>query len=259
MGLKENDRADLVEHLEELRTRIIRSIVYVMVLTGGAWAFYDRFLGVLLAPAQAALREAAGTMQWMSPVEAFWTRFQVSVVVALIVGAPLLLWEAWGFVAPGLTRRERRAVLPLLPVSGMLALGGVVLCYVMSHRIFRVMIGFGPANMEANLRLQYTVMFTAKFYLAFAAAFQLPLVVVGLVRTGVVSADSLARRRREAIVVILIVTAVLTPTPDAFTLALLAVPLVLLFEGTLWVVRVMERRRRKEAERYDEDLGSEAE
>jgi len=253
MGLKEDDRADLVEHLEELRQRIIRSLVYVMVLAGAAWAFYDWFLGVLLAPAQATLGETTGHMQFMGPMEAFWTRFQVSVVVALVVGAPLLLWEAWGFVAPGLTRSERRAVLPLMPISAGLALGGVALCYVISFRFFRVMISFAPPGVEANLRLQDTVLFMAKFYLAFAAAFQLPLVVVGLVRTGVVPAESLARRRREAIVIILIVTAIITPTPDALTLAILAVPLLLLFEGTLWAMRIMERRRR-EAEKHDEDL-----
>lgn len=259
MGLKEDDRANLVDHLEELRTRILRSLAYVGVLTAAGWFFYDHILALMFLPVSGALDDKAGQMMYTGVMEPFWTRFQVSVVVGLVAGAPLLLWEAWGFVGPGLTRRERRGVLPLMPISLGLALAGVALCYAATFRVVPFMLRFAPPNVPPFLRLNETVMFVAKFYLAFAVAFQLPLLMAGLVRSGVISADTLARRRREAVVVILIATAILTPTPDALTLAILAVPLLALFEGTLWVLRIMERRHRREVERYDEDVEPEPE
>jgi sec-independent protein translocase protein TatC len=255
MPLKENDRADLVEHLEELRQRIIRSAIYIAVLTTAAWFFYNPILNALLKPVRASLGHG-GRMVFTGPLEAFWTCFQVSVIVGLVAGAPVLLWEAWGFVSPGLTPRERRVVLPLLPISAVLALSGVALCYGLSYAFFRWMMSYAPPHVEPYLRLNELVIFTAKMYLAFAVCFQLPIVLVGLVRTGVLSSDTLSKRWREAFVVILIVAAIVTPTWDAFTMVMLAVPLLLLYFVTLWAMRVMERRQRKEAESYDEDLES---
>lgn len=253
MGLKEDDRADLVEHLEELRQRILRSVIYVGVVTAAAWFFSDRILSVLLRPVRASLGHA-GRIQVIGPLEAFWTRFQVSVVVGLVVAAPLLLWEAWAFVSPGMTAKERRVARPLLPVSAGLALCGVALCYALSYAFFRWMVSFTPSYVESRLQLSQLVMFTAKMYLAFAVCFQLPIVLVGLVRIGVLSSDVLAKRWRESFVVILIIAAVITPTWDAFTMAMLAIPLLLLHLTTLWAMRLMERRRRKEATSDDEDL-----
>jgi sec-independent protein translocase protein TatC len=245
--MREDDRADLVEHLEELRTRILRSILYLAVAAVAGWVLYNPAYVLLMKPIMAALKQFGGKMVLSTPMEAFFVRVQVSFALGLLLASPLVLYEIWAFVAPGLTRRERRAVVPLLPISALLALAGAALAYLLAFRFFPWMLRMAPPHVEGYFRLSDTILLMAKMLLAFAACFQMPIVLALLVKVGVVSSAFLAARRREAILAIAILAAVATPSGDAITMMMLAAPLYLLYEGTLLVARAIERRRRAAA------------
>lgn len=241
--MREDERADLVEHLEELRSRIMRSIMYVCAMTVAGWVIYDYAYKFLTLPVTRAAEAAGGKIIFVNPLEAFWVRVQVSVVLGLLMAGPLVLWEVWAFVAPGLTRSERRALVPLLPISAALGLAGAALCYLASFRIFPWVIGMAPPGVQPLFRMNETILLLAKLLLAFAACFQLPIVLIFLVKVGIVSPDFLGARRREAIIGLVILAALVTPTGDALTMLILATPLYLLYEGTVVVARVVYRRK----------------
>ena len=241
--MREDDRADLVHHLEELRSRIIRSIAYVGVLTMVGWFFYDHAYRLLMLPVTKAATAAGGKIIFANPLEAFWVRVQVSVVLGVLAAGPLVFWEIWSFVAPGLRRSERRALLPLLPISAVLGLAGAALCYAVSFRMFPWVIALAPPGVQPLFRMSETVLLIAKLLLAFAASFQMPIILIFLVKVGIVSPDFLAAKRKEAIIGLVILSAVVTPTGDAITMLMLAAPLYLLYEGTVVVARFIYRRR----------------
>jgi sec-independent protein translocase protein TatC len=241
--MREDERADLVDHLEELRNRILRSIFYVLAAATAGWFLQDYAYLLLMRPITAALNQFGGKMVLSTPMEAFFVRVQLSFAIGLFVASPLVLYEIWGFVAPGLTKIERKAVVPLLPVSALLALAGASLAYLLSFRFFPWMLALAPPHVEGYFRLRDSILLMAKMLLAFAACFQMPIVLVFLVKAGIVSPVFLAARRREAIVGIVVLAAVATPSGDAITMMMLAVPLYLLYEGTLVVARRIERRQ----------------
>lgn len=244
--MRTDERADLVEHLEELRTRIIRSLLYIAAGGVAAWFCYDPLYHLLLAPVRASLVAAQGKIIYNTQLEPFMTRLQVSAIAGVIAASPGVLWEIWRFVAPGLTDNERRAVRPLLPVAGALFLAGVVLCYFIAPRGFVWLIGFAPEGTEGYFTLQKQVTLIAKLALAFGLCFELPLVLAFLVKVEVISADTLRRRRREAVVAIFFIAAAATPSTDWFTMMALATPMYALYEGTVWWAVITERRAAKE-------------
>jgi len=241
--MREGERADLVDHLEELRARILRSIFYALAATIAGWFLYDYAYLLLMRPIIVALKQFGGKMVLSTPMEAFFVQVQVSFAIGLFLASPLVLYEIWGFVAPGLTNRERRAVAPLLPVSALLAAAGAALAYLLSFRFFPWMLSLAPPGVEGYFRLRDSILLMAKMLLAFAACFQMPIVLVFLVKAGVVSPGLLAARRREAIIGIIVLSAIATPSGDAITMMMLAAPLYVLYEGTLIVARRIERRQ----------------
>jgi len=241
--MKDGDRLDFFDHLEELRSRLIRSVIYVVVLAIVGWTVYYHAYWLIARPAEVAAHRFGGRIVITNPLEAFWVRMQVSVILGLIMAGPLVLWEAWRFVAPGLTGQERRAVLPLLFVSAFLGLGGAAFCYLLCFRMFVLTTGFAPKGVQPLFHMGDTILLVAKLMLAFALSFQVPIVIVLLVKIGLISPDFLGRRRREAVVALLVLAAVVTPTGDPFTLLMLAVPLYVLYEGTITVSKIIYRRR----------------
>jgi len=244
--VEKDKKLDLVEHLEELRTRIIRSIIYVAVGFAAGWVLYPQIYLILMAPLVNPIREAGGQMIFRSITEGFMTRFHVSAVAGIMIAVPGVLYETWAFVAPGMTRDERRAAAPLLPAAIGLFAAGVALGYTITPRFVRWMLSptFLPEGVGVLPSLQTQVAFLARLFLAFGLCFQLPIVLTFLIKAGVISPEFLAARRKEAVIAIMVIAAIVTPTWDVFTLALLGVPMFILFEGTIWFARFTERRRR---------------
>jgi sec-independent protein translocase protein TatC len=168
---------------------------------------------------------------------------QVSVILGLIMAGPFLFWEAWKFVSPGLTKQERRTVLPLLLVSAFLGVGGAAFCYMLCFRIFPWISALAPKGVQPLFHMGATILIVAKLMFAFALCFQVPVAIIILVKVGIISPDFLARRRKEAIVALVVLAAVVTPTGDPLTLLLLAGPLYVMYEATVAISRIIYRRR----------------
>jgi len=236
----------LVEHLDELRTRIIRAIFYLLCGLTLAWLFYDRFADLLLAPVLKVVGDK-GNIQVIDLFEAFWVRCQVSLVVGLAITLPLLLLEIWGFVRPALTPRERQTIRLMPLVVALLFAMGTAFGYWMSYLFVSWMLSdyFIKPWMTVQLRLNGALLIMAKTLLAFGLGFQLPILVVLLNRLGVLPGKVLSRHLKEAALVILALAAIITPTWDPISMFLAASPLALLYLGTVWVIGIIERREKR--------------
>lgn len=246
--MKEERRADLITHLAELRARLIRTMVYLAVGMTAVWVFLDRLYRFLVSPIRKPLEEAGGELMVYELLEPLMVRLSITLVGGLILALPLVFYEVWAFVAPGLTRSERRAARPLVPVSGLLFLMGVAMGYLMTGTAVKALLGFNLPDTELRLSLNRTVLLLVKFYLAFGLAFQLPIVIVLLAKVGIVDSRLLIRRWREAVVAIFVAAGIITPTWDPITLTICALPMVALYVGTIGAVKLIERRKRKAAE-----------
>ncbi|NIM06423.1 MAG: twin-arginine translocase subunit TatC [Armatimonadetes bacterium] len=245
--MEEDRRLALTEHLEELRARIIRSLVYVMAGMSICWILYPYIFRLLERPVLKTLQHTSGTLQVLDIMEPFWVRCQVSLVAGLALALPFVLLEVWGFVRPGLTQRERRVIRTLPLVVFALFLCGVAFGYWMCSVFLKWLLSeyFVLPGMTAQLRVQGTILFLAKLLLAFGIGFQLPVLIVLLNRLGILPEATLRRRWREATVAVFIIAAIITPSWDPISMMLAAMPLALLYLGTWGVIILMERRAKR--------------
>ena len=240
--MREDEKADLVTHLEELRGRLIRTAIYIMLGMAIGWFFYDSFLArFLMAPISRALHGVKGSQMTMRGViEPFTTKLLISFVAGLVIAGPFVIWEAWSFIAPGLTREERRSVRPYLPMVILLFLCGVVTCYFIMPAAFRWIFSLTPKDVTLLPSFGDYVGFMAKMFLAFGLCFQLPVAIMILAKLGIVSSRGLVRRWREAFVAIAIAAAVVTPSVDAASMIALMVPLLILYWLSIFLARRVE-------------------
>jgi len=244
-----------VTHLTELRTRVIRAALYVVVATTVVWFFFDPIYEALLGPVIRALREAGGEMIVTQLMEGFLVKVEISFIGGLIAAAPFIYYEVWAFIAPGLTRRERRVARPLVPVSGMLFLMGVAMAYLITGPSVQWLLKLNPPETVARYRLNENLLLLMRFYLAFGLGFQLPIVIILLAKLGLVDSRLLTHHWREAVVVVFDIAAIITPTWDPITMTLAATPMVVLYLGTIGVVRLIERAERRALERETKRAG----
>lgn len=244
--MRQEDRADLITHLAELRARVLRALAYLALAMVVVWIFFDPLYRLLIGPVARALKKAGGELMVYEVLEPLMVRLGVVLVGGLILALPFVFYEVWSFVAPGLTASERRAARPLVPISGLLFLMGVAMGYLVTGTAVQALLRFNPPGTEIRLSLNRTVLLLVKFYLAFGLGFQLPIVIVLLAKVGIVDSRMLLAKWREAVVAIFVAAAIITPTWDPITLTICALPLVGLYMATVGVVKLMERRERKE-------------
>lgn len=246
----EHDRPmTLFEHLEELRKRLFRCVLYVAAGMAVAWTFGDRILAVVILPYWEALLTVDGTLQVTDLSEAFFSTFKLYVVIGLFLAGPLVLLEVWGFVARGLYEKERRHVRIWFPVSLFLFVEGVAFYYflvqpttvqwLVGYQPYVPLPGGGKIPIDVNLRLSDALSFFLMMSLVMGLTFQLPLLMIFAQKIGVVNWRTFARYRRHFLMASLVAMAVLTPSGDALTLVVCMAPVVLLFEGGILVCRLM--------------------
>ncbi|MDH7568775.1 MAG: twin-arginine translocase subunit TatC [Armatimonadota bacterium] len=236
---------ELTEHLAELRTRIIRSLLYVVAGLVVGWIYYTPILEALKAPIMGIKSGVEWRMVFTNFLEPFFVRLQVSLVAGVVLVFPFLLMEAWGFVSPALTRTERRAVYVLFPMCVSLFLGGVATAFFVMPQGIRWFLGFLPADTELMQKLNDYVVFLAKTSLAFGVMFQLPVVMLFLGKVGLVNSRFLTRYWRQAIVLAAAGAAIITPSADAFTMVCATVPLGVLYGLSILLVKLVERGERR--------------
>ncbi len=237
----------VVEHLGELRTRLIYSAIAFLALSAVAFAFYDLLLDFLRQPLCQTPRRLLGAngcqLQAFAATEGLMVRLKVTAMAGILASSPVWLYQIWAFVTPGLTVREKRYATPFLLSAVALFLVGTAFAYLTLPAALRFLIAIGGEGIAFNFRAAEYLNFVGLVLLAFGAMFELPLLLYFLGLAGVVTVETLRHNRRVAIVVIVGMAALLTPTQDPFTMLALSVPLYALYE----VVIVLLAARRKRA------------
>ena len=250
-------RAPLMEHLIELRGRLIRSVLALFVAFGVCFYFADKIFSFLVQPLVRAFGLGEGRMVYTKLYEAFFVEVRVAFFAAFFLAFPIIANQIWAFVAPGLYSKEKRAFLPFLIATPILfTLGGALAYYVVMPTAFKFFLGFegniGGIQQEALPAVGEYLSLVMHFILAFGIAFLLPVLLMLLERAGIVTRMQLKQGRRYAILVAFVIAAVATP-PDVLSQFMLAVPLILLYELSLIAIWFTERRRARQ-----EKLGSDA-
>ena len=232
-----------VSHLIELRQRLMRALFaflaafVVLFLWPGAGAIYD----FLAAPLMQALPEGA-RMIATGVITPFMVPMKVTALVAFMIALPYVLYQAWAFVAPGLYEHEKRLAMPIVVMSTVLFLLGVAFCYYFVFgKVFAFINDFAPKSITPAPDIEAYFSFVITMFLAFGVTFEIPIVVILLVRFGVVSVDKLRQARPYVVVGAFVVAAVVTP-PDVLSQFMLAVPMCLLYEAGLFFARFVTAR-----------------
>ncbi|HLD70180.1 MAG TPA: twin-arginine translocase subunit TatC [Candidatus Omnitrophota bacterium] len=220
-------------HLEELRSRLIKSLFVLALTSIFSCVFADEFLKLLIKP--------VGHLVFTSPAEGFLATLNVTLWGGVILAFPFILYQFWAFVSQALTEPERKYVRIFGPFSLILFLGGIVFGYfVMVPISLRFLLGFSSASLVPMIRASEYLSFVGSFVLAFGVVFELPLILVFLAKIGIASPEFLRQQRRYAIVFIFILSAILTP-PDCASQLLMAAPLLVLYELGILLSRAVYR------------------
>jgi sec-independent protein translocase protein TatC len=244
--LSHGEEATLVEHLDELRSRLIIALVAIVPAFLLTFAFHERIMDWLIEPLPNDTQ-----LVTLGVTEPFTTAVKVSLIAALGLAIPVLLWQAWAFLAPAVTPSFERIVLLFVALAtGLFAAGVLFMYYVVLPRALTFLTQFDAERYDEQIRASYYYSFAAWTLLAGGIAFLLPIFVLGLVRLRILTSDRLRSNRRIAFVVLLCF-AILLPTVDPVSLAFEVVPLVLLYEASIWLSVLMERRW---AQSWDDEL-----
>ena len=242
-------RAPLLDHLIELRTRLVRSVVALVIGFAICFYFADPILGFLVQPLKDAFPEGEGQLIFTKLPEVFFVELKVGLFAGFMVSFPVIANQLWAFVAPGLYAREKKAFLPFLLATPVLFLGGAALAYyVVMPTAFKFFLDFGGE--AGGLEIQALpaagdyLGLVMQFILAFGLTFLLPVLLMLLHRAGIVSRAQLSGARRYVIVGVVALAAVVTP-PDPGSQIILALPLLVLFEASLLLMRIQERAMKK--------------
>jgi len=249
--LHHGEEATLVEHLDELRSRIIISLVVVVPAFLLAFAFHEEIIRWLTGP----LPEGKDLVTF-GVTEPFTTSVKVSLVAGLALSIPILLWQVWSFLAPAVEPHFQRVVFVfVLIATALFACGVVFMYYVVLPLALEFLTSYDDELYDIQIRANYYYSFVSWLLLAGGLTFQMPIFLLALVRLQIVSTDALRRNRRLAFV-ILLVFAILLPTVDPVSLAFEVVPLVLLYEASIWLGVLMERRMQRAWEDELAEAGS---
>ena len=233
------DKMSFMEHLGELRVRIVRSLVALLVGLAIALPLSQRLTDYLAKPIQAT----GNTLVFLAVTEAFWVQMKVAVIAGLFIASPGILWQVWRFVSPGLYQHEKKYAMPFVIVGSLLFIaGGAFSLFVVTPYAIQFLLSYARPGLQPTISVGSYIDFLLKFTLAFGLVFELPLAITLAARMGVVTPKVLAKNRKYAILGAFIAGAVLTPTPDAFNQTLMAGPLILLYEVGIICARIFGRK-----------------
>jgi sec-independent protein translocase protein TatC len=257
----EGGRMSLGDHFRELRARVMRVALYLVVATIVALFFYDPLFQLILDPYNQARRALGQSTQTQAVISGVGTplmlQLKISGIAALVVTSPLWLAEIWGFVVPGLHKNERRWSRIFAMTAGPLFICGVALGYYVLPKGIATLIGFTPDGVVQLTEFGSFFTFITRMLLVFGVAFEIPLFVIMLNLAGVVSGKALGRHRPWIIVAVFVFAAVATPSTDPYSMLMLAIPMMVLVIASELIARLLDRRKgRRAPEEWDDDAVS---
>lgn len=235
-----SNRMDMRSHLQELRSRLLKAMVALAVGTAVAFVFSDQLLDLIVEPYKIAVGDEA--LPFFKVTDAFSAVMRVSLFGGLILASPVILYQIWRFVAPALSKNEKRWAYPLAGVLALLFLFGVTVGYLALERGLVFLLDFGGDSLRPLIGVDAYLRFATRFIFAFGVAFEFPVFLFAAAAIGAVSSKTLRSNRRWAVVIILVSAAVITPSGDPMTLLMLAVPLYLLYELSILAIRFILRK-----------------
>jgi sec-independent protein translocase protein TatC len=254
----DDSRMPFLAHLEELRSRLVRSAMAVGVAFLGTYLFKEELYQGLARPLKAAMPPEARLI-YTAPAEAFFTYLKIALLAAIVVASPIIFYQFWRFISPGLYTHERKAVWPFVLISSVLFIVGAVFCYVMVFPYaFQFFMSFATDDIVPMLSLKSYLSFSATLLFAFGVIFEMPLVLVFLGRVGIVSSKGLKKNRKYAILIMFVAGAMFTP-PDVVTQCMMALPLIVLYEISIYMVMATEKKKAQRQAAEEAEFGGEDE
>jgi sec-independent protein translocase protein TatC len=243
--MREDEKLPFTAHLEELRSRLIKSFIAVGAGFGICYAFKETLFEILLYPLLRVMPDG-GKLIFTGIPEAFFTYLKVSFLAGIILASPVLLYQFWLFVAPGLYYKERRVLGPIIAVTSFFFIGGALFGYfVVFPSGFKFLLSFGADYIRTLPSMREYLDFSTKLLFIFGLVFELPVVLASLARLGIVSVGYLKRNRKYAVILAFVAGAFLTP--DVVSMILMAVPLMVLYEIGIFGAKIVSRRKAAEA------------
>ncbi|TDO06094.1 MULTISPECIES: twin-arginine translocase subunit TatC [Halomonas] len=244
---QEQNQAPLIEHLVELRSRLMRAVIAILVIFLGLYPFANDIYTFVAQPLMALLPEGS-QMIATEVASPFLAPFKLTLVVAVFIAVPYVLHQAWAFVAPGLYDNEKALALPILASSVALFYGGAAFAYyVVFPLLFQFFTQTGPENVAVMTDINQYLNFVLKLFFAFGVAFEIPIATFLLILSGATTVETLSQKRPYVVLGCFVIGMLLTP-PDVVSQSLLAVPMYLLYEVGLLFGRLVRRKREKDVE-----------
>lgn len=232
---KIGNEMSLVEHLQELRRRLIIVIIAVAVGSLVSYFYAAELVQYITAP--------AGKLYYMSPAEAFFTYLRVSFFAGFLLALPIVLYQVWAFIVPALTTKEHRASLILVPSSVFLFFIGLAFSYILVLPAgLKFFMGFATENLQPLLSLGEYLSFVISFLLPFGFIFELPLFIVVMAKFGLITSNFLSAKRKHVLVLSFVIGALISPTPDVFSQTMVAVPVIVLYEFSVLIVKYILKK-----------------
>jgi len=245
--MEHEDKIPFTGHMEELRKRLIVCFIAVGVGFVASYGFKEQLFEILVRPLVLVMDEGDKLIFTGLP-EAFFTYLKVSFLTGLMLAAPIILYEFWMFVAPGLYDKERRLLVPILILSSFFFIGGALFGYFFVFPYgFQFFLGFASEHIRPLPSMKEYLGFSSKLLLAFGLAFELPLVITFLAKLGIVSVPFLKKNRKYAVLIFFVFAAIITP-PDVVTQIMMAVPMMILYEISILGARMFGKKKEEAPE-----------
>jgi len=234
--LTPDEKVTLMRHLEDLRRALLVSIIAIVIAAFASFYYSDQILAIIQKP----LKDVGMglSLVYIGVTEGFFVKMKLSLLAGLVIAFPVVAWELWSFIAPALYPQEKRYVYTLFPIILVLFVAGVLFAYFTLLKMVLAFMVYISGDLKPMITVDKYLSFVLTLTIPFGLVFELPVIVFFLTRIGILQASTLARNRKYALLAIFIVAAVLTPGPDPVSQTMMAVPVYLLYEISIWVAKL---------------------